>query len=81
MTKRELLEELLQMILDAAVEEGVGEALDDEVHDAKSAEASVINNGGIRAQLSYLIGEAEVTDAFAKNWKKSVEELIEEAKN
>jgi hypothetical protein len=38
------------------------EDLDEEVHDAKSAEASDINNGGVLSQIAYLLGitEAEV---------------------
>lgn len=31
------------------------EALDDLVHDAKSREASVLNNGGLEEQLTYLL--------------------------
>ena len=35
------------------------EALDEDVHDSKSQEASSINNRGLEAQLEYLAGEEE----------------------
>lgn len=37
--------------------------LDDLVHDKKLREASTINNGGLYAQLAYLLGHLEVPQA------------------
>jgi hypothetical protein len=37
------------------------QVLDDDVHDAKSAEASQINNDGMGAQIAYLAGSADVS--------------------
>jgi hypothetical protein len=41
-----------RLLAEAGVAQG---ALDNEVHDAKSAEAAAINNDGREAQLEYLI--------------------------
>lgn len=37
-------------------------ALDELVHDAKSAEASGVNNEGLESQLEYLLGDDRVVD-------------------
>lgn len=49
-------------------DEGPQEGLDDLVHDAKSREASAINNEGHESQIDYLIeygcSEEEITEAM-----------------
>jgi len=41
-------------------EEGLGEDLDELVHDAKSAEAAIINNSGVDFQVEYLLESMSV---------------------
>lgn len=46
------------------------EDLDEEVHDCKGAEAADINNGGLRAQIEYLLQGAKDVESF-KKWLKA----------
>jgi hypothetical protein len=55
--------------------EGMELLLGDVVHDAKSSEASNINNGGIAAQIEYLFSDDDFELA-----KRRVQEYLDEAK-
>ena len=68
------LKQVRKMVSQAGVKSSaLLEILDEDVHDAKSREASSINNGGLEAQLTYLAGEEE--EDILRYMKRTLVEL------
>jgi len=55
----------VEMLERAAIDQGVQEALDEAVHEAKGAEAARINNDGSDAQIAYLIEAVGIQTVYA----------------
>ena len=81
MTKEETIKELMDLVPDGEqFVELVTEVMDEKVHELKSSEAADINNGGLWAQIEFILESYPSYKKGATELGKELKEIIRDAK-